>query len=70
MPIYEFACPKCRRIFSFLSKRINPGREPVCPKCGSKKMSKQVSQFALTKGLKEPAAKGEMAGDEPTDAEF
>jgi len=56
MPIYEFACPKCRRIFSFLSKRINPGRLPVCPKCGNKKMSKQVSRFAMSRGLKEPAA--------------
>ena len=26
MPIYEFACPKCRKIFSFLSKRVNPDR--------------------------------------------
>ena len=57
MPIYEFTCPKCRRIFSFLSKRMNPARLPVCPKCGSKKMSKQVSRFAMSKGLKEPAAK-------------
>ena len=57
MPIYEFACPKCRRIFSFLSKRVNPDRLPVCPKCGNKKMSKQVSRFAMSKGLKEPAAK-------------
>ncbi len=65
MPIYEFACPKCRRIFSFLSKRVNPDRLPVCPKCGNKKLSKQVSRFATSKGLKEPAAKTEMAGDEP-----
>jgi|ERR1043166_2343001 putative FmdB family regulatory protein len=56
MPIYEFACPKCRKIFSFLSKRTNPDRLPVCPKCGNKKMSKQVSRFAMTRGLKEPAA--------------
>jgi putative FmdB family regulatory protein len=59
MPIYEFACPKCRKIFSFLSKRMNPDRLPVCPKCGNKKLSKQVSRFAMTKGLKEPAAKTE-----------
>ena len=64
MPIYEFACPKCRRIFSFLSKRVKPGPLPVCPKCGNKKMSKQVSRFAMSKGLKEPAAKVEMAGGE------
>src|SRR5436305_3231703 len=56
MPIYEFACPKCRKIYSFLSKRINPDRMPVCPKCGNKKLSKQVSNFAFTKGVPEPAA--------------
>lgn len=56
MPIYEFACPKCCRIFSFLSKRVNPERTPVCPKCGNKKLKKEVSRFAMTKGLKEPAA--------------
>ena len=57
MPIYEFACPKCRVIFNFLSKRINPDRTPVCPKCGNKKMRKQMSRFAMSKGLKEPTAK-------------
>jgi putative FmdB family regulatory protein len=56
MPIYEFACSKCRRIFSFLSKRINPDHLPTCPKCGNKKLSKQVSQFAMTRGLKEPTS--------------
>src|SRR5208283_3494393 len=70
MPIYEFACPKCRRIFSFLSKRLNPGRPPVCPKCGNKKMSKQVSRFATSKGLKEPSAKGEMAKGGPPLPDF
>jgi len=28
-------------------------------------MSKQISRFAMTKGLKEPAAKSERAGNEP-----
>ncbi len=55
MPIYEFACPKCRKIFSFLSKRVNPDRSPVCPKCGNKKLSKEISRFAMTRGLKESA---------------
>lgn len=58
MPIYEFACPKCRVIFNFLSKRINPGHLPVCPKCGNKQLTKQVSAFAMPRGLKEPAAGG------------
>ena len=58
MPIYEFACPQCRVIFSFLSKRMNPDRLPTCPKCGNDRMVKQMSRFAAVKGLKEPAAKG------------
>ena len=64
MPIYEFACPKCRRIFSFLSRRVNPDRLPVCPKCGNKKLSKQVSRFAMTRGL------AESAGDGPPQPDF
>ena len=64
MPIYEFACPKCRKIFSFLSKRVNPDRLPTCPKCSNKKLVKQMSRFAMSRGLKAPAAKSD-GGDEP-----
>ena len=56
MPIYEFACPKCRKIFSFLSKRLTPERLPVCPKCGNPRLAKQMSRFATLKGVAEPAA--------------
>src|SRR4029079_14678488 len=64
MPIYEFACPKCRRIFSFLSKRMNPDRFPVCPKSGNKKLEKQLSSFAMTRGRSATAAAAE-GGDGP-----
>jgi len=70
MPIYEYACPKCRVIFNFLSKRINPDRLPACPKCGNKKMSKQVSRFAMSRHLKEPAAKPETPDGQPPMPEF
>ena len=63
MPIYEFACPNCRKIFSFLSKRMHPDRLPVCPKCGSKKMVKQISRFATPHRSTEPAASGDTAGE-------
>ncbi|HNQ88737.1 MAG TPA: zinc ribbon domain-containing protein [Verrucomicrobiota bacterium] len=55
MPIYEFACPKCRVIFSFLSKRVNPRRSPTCPKCGNKHLTKAISRFAAPKKTAEPA---------------
>ena len=35
---------------------MNPDRLPVCPKCGNKKLEKQLSSFAFTKGVKEPGA--------------
>lgn len=54
MPIYEYSCPDCRRIFQFLSKRLQPKRKPVCPKCGNKKLTKEISQFAALKGAAEP----------------
>lgn len=54
MPIYEFACGKCRRIYSFLSKRINPDHNPTCPKCGNRHLTREVSQFAALKGFPEP----------------
>ncbi len=71
MPIYEYACPKCRVIFNFLSKRINPEGLPACPKCGNKRMAKQMSRFAMSRGLKEPAAKsGETEGPESAMPDF
>jgi putative FmdB family regulatory protein len=70
MPIYEYACPKCRVIFNFLSKRTNPDRLPVCPKCGNKKMTKQMSRFAMSRGLKEPTAKSEPESGEPPMPDF
>jgi len=67
MPIYEFACPKCRVIFNFLSKRTNPDRLPTCPKCGNRKMEKQMSGFAMLRGAKEPteASTGAEEGGSP-----
>ncbi|MFO1475036.1 MAG: zinc ribbon domain-containing protein [Verrucomicrobiota bacterium] len=65
MPIYEFACPRCRRIFSFLSRRLNPDRAPACPKCGSRDLEKQISRFALTHHQPDP--EGSQPGPSPLD---
>src|SRR3954467_8158108 len=64
MPIYEYACPKCRVIFNFLSKRINPDRLPVCPRCGNRNMEKQLSQFAMTRKRSDSPESG--ANDDAT----
>ena len=65
MPIYEFACPHCKKIYSFLSRRVNPEHSPTCPKCGRKNLSKQVSAFAAPRGAKEPSAANDEGGGPP-----
>ena len=72
MPIYEYACPKCRVIFSFLSRRVTPNRLPVCPRCGNKRMAKTMSRFATLKGIKEPSAAkpGPGEGEPPRRVQF
>lgn len=56
MPIYEFYCPVCHTVFSFLSRSMQNTNVPQCPKCGRKKLEKKVSRFAISKGLKESDA--------------
>lgn len=63
MPIYEYACAKCRKIYSFLSKRLNPERAPVCPRCGNAKLERQLSSFAMLRGVAEPAPDSGIAED-------
>jgi putative FmdB family regulatory protein len=66
MPIYEFACPKCRVIFNFLSKRLKQEHPPTCPKCGNKKMEKQMSVFAMPRGAKEPSSGAGLSAEGPS----
>ncbi|MDI9400595.1 MAG: zinc ribbon domain-containing protein [Verrucomicrobiota bacterium] len=63
MPIYEYACSKCKKVFSFLSKTLTPPGIPNCPKCGNPKMEKMMSRFATPRGALEPESIGEL--DEP-----
>jgi len=70
MPIYEFACPKCRVVFNFLSKRLEPEGPPKCPKCGNKNMVKQVSRFAMPRGLAEPSAQADAGPEEGPEPNF
>lgn len=68
MPIYEFYCSTCNRIFNFFSKRIDTESRPPCPKCGKKKLSREVSAFASVgrhKGTDADAGGGDFALDEP-----
>jgi putative FmdB family regulatory protein len=57
MPIYEFYCSDCHRIFSFLSRSVNTKKQPACPRCGRSGLTRRVSSFAISKGRKEEPAR-------------
>jgi putative FmdB family regulatory protein len=58
MPIYEFYCEPCHTIFNFYSRRIDTDKQPLCPRCGRFKLTRQMSPFAVIRGLKEDAESG------------
>jgi len=58
MPIYEFLCPHCNVIYSFLSRRIDTEKVPSCPKCGAKDLHRVPSRFGVAKGRPQVKADG------------
>jgi putative FmdB family regulatory protein len=53
MPIYEFYCRRCHRVYSFLSRAVDTDKTPPCPRCESAEMTRRASAFAISKGRKE-----------------
>jgi len=66
VPIFEFLCPACNRIFSFLSLSLTPSRRPTCPKCGRTDLSRVPSAFSVGSGSKTATEKPADSG--PDDA--
>jgi putative FmdB family regulatory protein len=69
MPIYEYMCPSCNRIYNFFAQSVNVERTPTCPKCGADDLVKQVSRFSFvrSKGSAGPKPEGGGEGDDPLD---
>jgi putative FmdB family regulatory protein len=55
MPIYEFLCKTCNRIFSFHSFKVDPDKVPVCPKCGAGDLERVPSRFGVGAARKSAA---------------
>jgi len=55
MPIYEFYCARCHKIFKFLSRRPDREARPSCPGCGRPELERRFSLFAVSRGLAEKA---------------
>jgi putative FmdB family regulatory protein len=47
MPIFEYKCSSCDKLFETL---VRSNTQPTCPNCGGTYLAKQLSVFAATTG--------------------
>ena len=49
MPIFEYYCPSCHRIFNFMVRNTSTHRRPRCPRCAGRAMERRFSRFATVR---------------------
>ncbi|MCK5378243.1 MAG: zinc ribbon domain-containing protein [Acidobacteria bacterium] len=62
MPIYEFLCRNCNRIYSFHSFKIDTTKVPICPRCGAEDLQRRPSSFGIST---KPAGDAAPGGEGP-----
>lgn len=72
MPIYEYECEKCRKRSSILTLRVSEKADEICRHCGSRKLRRLMSRFALPRSeesrldaLSDPSALGDVDEKDP-----
>ncbi len=75
MPIYEYECAKCRRRTSVLTTRVSEKVDPVCKHCGSRRLARVMSRFAMPRSeerrmdaLADPSNFGDLDENDPKSA--
>ena len=58
MPLFEYTCKECSHRFEVI---VMGGKKPSCPSCGSRRLEKMLSTFAVSTG----SAKGPARGGPP-----
>jgi len=58
MPVYEFLCASCNKIFSFHSFKVATEKVPVCPKCSNADLRRVPSSFGVATAPKASAGQG------------
>lgn len=46
MPMYEYRCQDCGKMFEQLRRMQDADRDLNCPECGSRQVERQLSSFA------------------------
>ena len=62
MPVYEFLCASCNKIFSFHSFKVATEKVPPCPKCSNADLRRVPSSFGVATAPKTSAGQGDDAG--------
>jgi putative FmdB family regulatory protein len=72
MPIYEYQCAKCHKRTSVLTTRVSERVHAKCKHCGSIKMRRLLSRFAMPKSeearldsLADPSKLGDINEKDP-----
>lgn len=64
MPIYEYRCDDCRRVFSFLVRSVKDHEPPECPQCGKQDLDRVLSPCSMhSGGSKRSGDSGQSGGD-------
>ncbi len=54
MPLYEYRCAACGKVFEQLRRMADADRDLICPECASGRVGRLLSTFA-TSGCHAPA---------------
>ncbi len=49
MPIYEYRCGECGKKVTVLTLRASEAVAPVCDRCGSERLARLMSRFAMVR---------------------
>jgi putative FmdB family regulatory protein len=62
MPIYEYRCQRCGKIFEKIQKVDEGGDFLKCPHCGGKRSERVLSCFSSSKGPEPSSSCGPPGG--------
>ena len=72
MPIYEYRCTACKRKVTVLTLRASEAVDARCDRCGSDKLTRLMSRFALLHSedervddLADPSSAGDLDESDP-----
>ncbi|MHC4777619.1 MAG: FmdB family zinc ribbon protein [Planctomycetota bacterium] len=63
MPLYEFVCTPCDKVFEVLFLSSNEKKKVTCPDCGGRNVAKKFSLFGTRTAGESGSFKGSTGGD-------